>query len=342
MPRVSILMPTHNRADVIGDALASVLNQTEADFELLVVADGCTDATAELVSALGDPRIRLFDLPKAPYFGYANRNIALREARGEFVAFAAHDDLLFPDHLTLLTEALEATGREWIYSRPLWVSTDGIVVPFATNLTNADELHAFLTIGNTLPASCIVFRRSCLERYGYVPEDVPSAADWRHWIAMIEGGRRQNLAYLRTPTCLHFSARWKDSRFAGVPEVRTWLEVADDKAWWPAALRYEVPGGCPEQRVLARAMREGGASWLRDVRAAVDLVIERLAWDDVREVRPRLNEVCAARTEAALDLQKARGELAAVSARLAAVLNSTCWRITAPLRAVRRVTTRGG
>jgi Glycosyl transferase family 2 len=288
MPRVSILLPTHNRADVVGLAIQSVLAQTETDFELLVVADGCTDGTVALVSSIGDPRIRLYDLPKAPYFGYANRNIALRDACGEYVAFAAHDDLLFPDHLQLLIDRLEAAGREWIYSRPLWVSTDGAIIPFATNLTIADELAYFLTVANTIPAACVLYRRSCLDRDGYWPEDVPNAADWRHWIAIIEGGGRRNLAYLETPTCLHFSADWKHSRHAGMEQVRIWLEIADASAWWPDVLRYTIPPGIVEQHVIAAAMRAGGAVWVDLLRAAIDLVIDRVAWDDIRAVRPQL------------------------------------------------------
>jgi glycosyltransferase involved in cell wall biosynthesis len=151
---------------------------------------------------------------KAPHFGYANRNVALREARGEYIAFAAHDDLLFPDHLRLLVDALEKNNCDWGYSRPLWVSTDGIIVPFATNLRLADELRRFLTVENTIPASCVLYRRHCLDRYGLWPEDVPQAADWRHWIAIIEGGGHEHIGYLETPTCLHFSANWRRSRHA--------------------------------------------------------------------------------------------------------------------------------
>ena len=286
-PRVTVLMPTHNRADVIGVAIQSVLQQTEADFELLVVADGCTDDTARVVRGVADRRVRLFNLPKAPYFGYANRNVALREARGEFVAFAAHDDLLFPDHLAVLLEALESSGHQWGYSRPLWVSTDGVIVPSGTNLTLPDELDVFLTEANTIPASCVVYRRSCLDRYGYWPEDVASAADWVHWTKIVEGGGRA-LTYVEQPTCLHFSANWRGSRHADRPEVHTALQVADASAWWPPALRYHVPTGMPEQQVIAEAMSAGGAAWAQAVRQAVRTTLDRLAWDDVRDIRPRL------------------------------------------------------
>jgi glycosyltransferase involved in cell wall biosynthesis len=149
-PRFSVLLPAHNRADVLGFAIASVLEQSETDFELLIVADGCTDGTADIVASFADPRIRFFDLPKAPHLGYANRNVVLRQARGHLVAYAAHDDLMLPDHLALLGDLLEQNGVAWCYSRPLWVSTDGVIVPFCTNLGLADELRAFLQDRNTI------------------------------------------------------------------------------------------------------------------------------------------------------------------------------------------------
>ena len=292
MPRFSVLMPTHDRADVVGHAIDSVLRQTEGDFELLIVGDGCTDETAEVVAGFDDKRIRWYDLPKAPHYGYANRNIALREAKGDLIAFAAHDDLLFPDHLELLANAIDETGVEWIYSRPLWVSTDGLVVPYCTNLNNPDEMDRFHE-ANTIPASCVVHRSSCFNRSGYWPEDIPAGADWQFWIRIINDGKRTNFGYLTTATTLHFSADWKKSRYCGVPEVKTLLEVCDTASWWPASLKYAVSASQIEQEVVFAAMTAGGPDWSRQVRMDVESVVNRLAWDAVRYTRPQCNRQAA-------------------------------------------------
>jgi glycosyltransferase involved in cell wall biosynthesis len=363
VPRVSVLLPTHNRADVALLAVASVLAQTESDFELLVVADGCTDDTCARIDRLRDPRIRIFDLPKAPHFGYANRNVALREARGRYVAFAAHDDLLFPDHLAQLVHAIEASGAEWVYSRPLWVSTDGVIVPYAANLTVADELEHFLTVANYIPAACVLHTRECLDRYGYWPEHVDRAADWRYWITIIEGGGRANMGYLPTPTCLHFSANWKQSRFASVGEVRTWLEIADAAGWWPRVLRYPIVPGAREQDVISEAMRAGGDAWVRDVRAAVAAVLDRVAWDDIRDIRPRLGELQKERSAILAELTVLQDHLRAsealsatradqlgaalqernaIETALTRVLASASWRLTAPMRSLKQMLTGAG
>lgn len=299
-PRFSILLPTHNRADVLGLAIASVLAQTETDFELLIVADGCTDATLDVVASFTDPRIRLFDLPKAPYFGYANRNVALREARGRLIAFAAHDDLLLPDHLALMGNLLDSRQASWGYSRPLWVSTDGVIVPFCTNLTIAEELKNFFEHGNTIPAACVVHTRAALERAGFWPENVVSGADWVLWKRIIEdnGGK---LAFLRQPTTLHFSASWKRSRHSLANDVRTLLSIADHNRWWPNILR------CPpsqeenktrelEQVPIWNAIQSGKAPWIAALREATDTVIDRIAWTTIRELLPDYEAMCKSKS----------------------------------------------
>ena len=346
-PRFSVLLPTHNRADVLGFAIRSVFAQSDPDFELLIVADGCTDGTRDVVTAFDDRRIRFFDLPKAPHFGYASRNVALRQARGHFIAFAAHDDLLLPDHLASMGRLLEDSNTGWGYSRPLWVSTDGIIVPFCTNLGLPDEWHDFQR-GNTIPAACVVHTRALLEQAGFWPEDVPSAADWVLWRRMlgIIGGPG---AYLKAPTNLHFSADWKRSRFAGSDEVRRLVGIADHAPWWPAILRH-TPSNEPEQATIWRTMHAGGTPWVTELRTAIDTVIDRLAWMAVREILPRAEAACAAKTQAEARAAAAReaqfqAEARAVSAAASAdaarrelnsIRQSTSWRITAPLRTLAR------
>jgi GT2 family glycosyltransferase len=334
-PRFSVLLPTHNRADVLGFAISSVLSQTLSDFELLVVGDGCTDNTADVVASFRDSRIRWFDLPKAPYFGYANRNVALKQAAGEFIAFMAHDDLVFPDHLAVLAAALERPGIEWVYSRPLWVTTDGLVVPFASNLRNADELETFLSVRNHIPASCVLHRRSCFEKYGYWPEDVPAGADWRYWIRVIEGGNRTNLDYCSTPTVLHFHAIWKTSQIFQATAAQ---EIANRGSWWPPALKVAIAPGAIEQKVFHDLIRSEG--YVERLRTEVGRVVDRLAWmqlDESPQVLPGLREEAARLAALERQLTATRAELEAERTRLDAVHASTSWRLTAPLRALRRL-----
>jgi len=351
-------MPTHNRADVVGLAIRSVLDQTISDFELLVVGDGCTDHTAGVVAAFADARIRWFDLPKAPGFGIANRNLALRQAQGEYIAFAPHDDLLFPDHLEKMLQLIERTDAEWCYSRPLWVSTDGVIVPFATNLHLADERRTFLEYGNSIPAICVVHRRSCFQTVGYWPEDVASAADWYLWRRIIQAGAR--IANLEEPTTLHFVANWKKSRDSLSPVVGHLLTIADSASWWPAILRTPVPQGQTEQSAMCEGIASN-SNWYVDVRAACRLVIDRIFQDhtwNCHGIAPRIEAITAERDKAQREADSrgatitalveerdkaqreaevSRAIAAALRRRVDAMLQSHSWRITASLRAAKTV-----
>lgn len=307
-PRISILMPTHSRVDVIGMAIQSVLDQTVEDFELLVVGDGCAPGTAEVVETFQDARIRFFDLPKAPNFGYANRNIALREARGELIGFTADDDLLFPDHFEVLTEGLKG-GAAIAYSQALWVSTDGIAAPFLTNLELADEFRMFTEVGNTIPASCFLYRADSLPSLDVWPEDLASAGDWQLWRRIIRENPRNPLTYCRVPTVLHFSAKWKNSRHSQAGQLASFLDVADGAGWWPSALRVWIPNASNEQYEYARLMRADPAAWSEQIRRAVGDLVARLAWEDVQTTRPMLASAETEKATLQSEISRLRNEL---------------------------------
>lgn len=97
MPEVTVAIPLYNAEATIARTLGSVLGQTFADYEIVVVDDGSTDAGATVVAATGDPRLRL--VRQANGGVAAARNRALQEARGRLVAFLDADDLWRPRHL---------------------------------------------------------------------------------------------------------------------------------------------------------------------------------------------------------------------------------------------------
>jgi glycosyltransferase involved in cell wall biosynthesis len=117
MPRVSIVMPTYNRIDTIGRAIASVRDQTFQDWELIVVDDGSTDGTCDLVAGV-DPRVRLIVQENQGVAGA--RNAALATARGDLVAFLDSDDAWTPHHLALASAFFQAFPEEHAFTSEFW------------------------------------------------------------------------------------------------------------------------------------------------------------------------------------------------------------------------------
>lgn len=101
MPAVSVIMPVYNRAAVVGRAIDSVLGQDFTDFELIVVDDGSSDATADTVSAMTDPRLRFIPLATNSG-GNAARNRGIREARAPLICFLDSDDYYLPHKLAVI------------------------------------------------------------------------------------------------------------------------------------------------------------------------------------------------------------------------------------------------
>src|SRR5687767_3103747 len=96
-PFFSIIVPTHNRASLIHTPIESVLRQTFSDWELIMVDDGSTDNTKQVIASYTDPRIRYIhqqDLERS-----AARNNGIAQAKGQYICFLDDDDYYFPEHL---------------------------------------------------------------------------------------------------------------------------------------------------------------------------------------------------------------------------------------------------
>jgi hypothetical protein len=278
-PLFSVLLPTHNRPDVISHAIASVLRQSETSFELLIVGDGATKETAQAVKAFSDPRIIWLDMPKSKGFGYANRNRALSTARGKYVAFMTDDDILFTDHLLQLRARLDA-GSVLACTRAIWVSSDAVAAPFPINLQMPDELHHFLHHANVLPSSCFGYLREALGRGPHLQEDVECAADWLLWKKLLTEHPMKPLGTSDQFTVMHFAAKRRARRDSGMPDLKALLEIFDNSDWWPSVLRPTVTEDQTEQAVWAAQLCQDNGE--QTVRMALRRVIDRLAWERVQ------------------------------------------------------------
>ncbi|HLF46404.1 MAG TPA: glycosyltransferase family 2 protein [Chitinophagaceae bacterium] len=97
-PKVSIIMPTHNRASLITASIESIRNQTFSNWELIIVDDGSTDETAEIISQYKDERIHFYKTERTGKVGKI-KNIGLEKSSGDYIAFNDSDDLWHPEKL---------------------------------------------------------------------------------------------------------------------------------------------------------------------------------------------------------------------------------------------------
>ncbi len=176
-PIASVVVPAFNCAATITETLRSILRQTFADFELIVVDDGSTDGTPEIVGRFSDPRIRLIRQRNRGLAGAHNTGIAA--ARGEFVGFCDADDLWMPEKLERHIDHLRANpavGISFSDSRMIDAAGRPIGVcqkPKLKGLTAAD-IFKRNPIGN---GSTAVIRRAALDGFAYRPKG-EAERDW--------------------------------------------------------------------------------------------------------------------------------------------------------------------
>jgi GT2 family glycosyltransferase len=278
-PRFTILLPTHNRADVLPLAIQSVLWQTERDFELLILGDGCTDGTARVVESFKDSRIRWFDLPKAPGIGYANRNAGLRHARGRYVAYQAHDDIWFPDHLERIGARLDESGADLVHSRYLAVDLFDRLLPSAFDIGVPGHVASIGRGQMALTMCSMAHTRASVDRHGPWDETMLSAGDAEFYYRIASGGEGRNVAFVPEPTALHFVAKWRAtprSRSRGRLAGRLLRSLYD--RYLPDALRLAVEPGESQQQAAWRRLSANPDGQAAAIRHAVVQFHDALLW----------------------------------------------------------------
>jgi glycosyltransferase involved in cell wall biosynthesis len=184
MPKVSILIPTHNRARLLRKAIVSVLEQSFQDFEIIVVDDASDDDTRDVVESLADGRIRYFRHAENRGEG-ASRNTGLVHSTGQYIAFIDDDDTWLPDKLTAQVRLLDACPSDvgGIYTGYFRVDMENGETLATIQPEKRSNLYADLRSYNWVGTpSTVLLRRECFDRAGKFDEHLKFGPDYDMWI----------------------------------------------------------------------------------------------------------------------------------------------------------------
>lgn len=178
----SVIIPTYNHAAYLGDAVMSVLRQTYDRIEIIVVDDGSTDGTAEVVAGFGD-RVRYIWQENQGLS--AARNAGIRAARGEYIALLDADDMYEPAFLGTMVDLMESAGADGVFCGYRFVDDADRPLPqHEARPVPAGELYRLLLDGNFLVPESMLVRRRCYEGAGLFDESLRACEDWDMWLRL--------------------------------------------------------------------------------------------------------------------------------------------------------------
>jgi glycosyltransferase involved in cell wall biosynthesis len=225
-PLVSILIPTFNRADYLGEAIDSALKQTYKNIEIIVHDDASTDSTPELLKKYSDKRVRIIRT-EDNHGMLGGWNYIVTKAKGEYIKFLASDDLLEPSCVEeLVKAAIKHPNACVITCQRKFIDGEGRVVK-KMGFSNKDVVvdgpehaHWILTtlrenkIGEP---TAVLYPTKLVKKAGDYDKTFSQFADFEYWIRLLEFG---DLVYVRKPLCSfrthassNTSAAIRDGRF---------------------------------------------------------------------------------------------------------------------------------
>lgn len=180
MPKVSVIIPTHNRAELLFTAISSVFGQTFEDWEMVIVDDHSTDKTRIVVEGFADDRVKYIK-NTGKNGPSVSRNLAISAAAGEYVAFLDDDDEWLPQKLEKQIGILDTCTKKvcGIYSNRLMIDKQTGKTfsedPGAETLKG--NLLSQLMIKNPIHTSTLVIRKACLDKIGVFDETMRYSED---------------------------------------------------------------------------------------------------------------------------------------------------------------------
>jgi glycosyltransferase involved in cell wall biosynthesis len=290
-PKASVIVPAYNVQNYIEEALISLQKQSFTAFEALVVDDGSTDKTAEIVQHFceQDPRFQLLQKPNG---GLSSaRNHGIRHASTDYIALLDADDRYEPEKLAAHIQVLEHNPTVGVvYSASKAIRDDGgaTFMQLSGKPIYADPLKALLCKNFVGHGSNAVFRRCIVEQVGFFDETLRSSEDVDYWIRIATLGcwtfhrePRPLACYRVRPSGLSFNVAQMQrcneqvlaSAYQRSPEkVKAILPTAYAYLYRYLARLALTGGNLPEaRRLLGKALKQDATIFLRDGRSLITL-----------------------------------------------------------------------
>jgi glycosyltransferase involved in cell wall biosynthesis len=182
MPKVTVVIPAYNAMRYLPETMETALAQTFTDFEVLVVNDGSTDHTAEWVSQVTDPRVRIVSQENKGLAGARNTGIA--HAKGEYIAYLDADDLWEPTKLEKQVRCLDENPEVGlVYTWTALADQDGKSTGrVISSHAEGNVWQELIEFNMVCCGSTPLIRRSCFDVVGLFSPDVSPSDDWDMWL----------------------------------------------------------------------------------------------------------------------------------------------------------------
>ncbi|HMK04832.1 MAG TPA: glycosyltransferase [Ferruginibacter sp.] len=276
-PLITVLMPAYNTEKYIAEAIASVLDQTFIDFELLIINDGSADKTVQVINSFTDPRIRLINQTNQGIA--AALNIGLLNARAELIARFDADDICMPDRLMLQYKFLS------VHPDHIIVGSDADFIDMYGDFVYTRRLPAHTNeeiqelTGNKCPFihSAVMFRKTPVMEAGGYNVHAHAFEDLLLWSKVLKQGKAYNLSQklLRV-------------------RLNPWSISIDDK-WWTKRFREILTGSIrsgdiaePEGQELLNILKERNNPKIKEG-SYYSLLGKKYLWDNHQPVKARFN-----------------------------------------------------
>jgi len=239
-PRFSVIVPTYNRSRFIVPTLNSVLGQTHPAFEIIVVGDGCTDDSEQVIKRKFGRAVRWISLSQHSSSQSAPNNAGIEAARGTHIAYLGHDDIWSPQHLEMLAAVLDDDRTDFAVSGCIFHGPPGSMYYQYTGLfsDSAAAAHEFF------PPSSIAHRRDLIARLGQWrdPREIKPPVDCEFLLRAADSGCRFKSTNAISVHKFAAGHRYLSYRWQSCEEQERMLEA------------LQSPAG--ESSVLTRVMRD--------------------------------------------------------------------------------------